>query len=68
MTELTTTAFDIETTGFQTGNKLTVVGFDSVVSSRVFFHTETTPQAGLANRLNDTIQTRKRMDDWIPHK
>lgn len=68
MAELTATAFDIETTGFQTGNKLTVVGFDSVVSSRVFLHTETTPQAGLANRLNDTIQIPKRMDDWIPHK
>jgi len=57
MTELTTIAFDIETTGFQAGDELTVVGFDSAVSSRVFLHTGTTPEAGLADRLSDALQT-----------
>ncbi|MGB9954742.1 hypothetical protein ACOZ4F_20345 (plasmid) [Haloarcula marismortui] len=55
MTELTTIAFDIETTGFQADGELTVVGFDSAVSSRVFLHTGTTPQAGLADRLNNPL-------------
>ena len=40
MTESTTIAFDNETTGFQAGDELTVVGFDSAVSSRVFLHPE----------------------------
>lgn len=58
MTELTTIAFDIETTGFQADDELTVVGFDSPVSSRVFLNTNgTTPQAGLTDRLNDILQT-----------
>jgi len=57
MTELTTIAFDIETTGFGADDELTVVGFDSAVSSRVFLHTGTTPQVDLADRLNDTLQT-----------
>jgi uncharacterized protein YprB with RNaseH-like and TPR domain len=57
MTELTTIAFDIETTGFQADDELTVVGFDSAVSSRVFLHTGTTSEAGLADRLNDALQT-----------
>jgi len=57
MTELTTIAFDIETTGFQTSDELTVVGFDSAVSSRVFLHTGTTPPTALPDRLNDTLQT-----------
>jgi len=58
MTELTTIAFDIETTGFQTEDELTVVGFDSAVSSRVFLNTDgTTPTAALADRLNDNLQT-----------
>jgi hypothetical protein len=57
MTELTTIAFDIETTGFQADDELTVVGFDSAVSSRVFLHTGTAPQTGLADRLNDALQT-----------
>ena len=57
MTELTTIAFDIETTGFQADDELTVVGFDSAVSSRVFLHTGTTPQEDLADRLNETLQT-----------
>ena len=57
MTELTTIAFDIETMGFQADDERTVVGFDSAVSSRVFLHTGTTPQTGLADRLNDVLQT-----------
>jgi uncharacterized protein YprB with RNaseH-like and TPR domain len=57
MTQLTTIAFDIETTGFQADDELTVVGFDSAVSSRVFLHTGTAPQTGLADRLNDALQT-----------
>ncbi|MDL0125300.1 ribonuclease H-like domain-containing protein [Halobacterium salinarum] len=58
MTELTTIAFDIETTGFETDDELTVVGFDSAVSSRVFLNIDgTTPQAGFTDRLNDTLQT-----------
>ena len=57
MTELTTIAFDIETTGFQADDELTVVGFDSAVSSRVFLYTGTTLEAGLADRLNDALQT-----------
>jgi len=58
MTDLTTIAFDIETTGFETDDELTVVGFDSAVSSRVFLNTDgTTPPAALAARLNDTLET-----------
>lgn len=58
MTELTTIAFDIETTGFETDDELTVVGFDSAVSSRVFLNTGgTTPPPALADRVNDTLQT-----------
>ena len=58
MTELTTIAFDIETTGFETEDELTVVGFDSAVSSRVFLNTGgTTPPSALADRVNGTLQT-----------
>jgi len=58
MTELTTIAFDIETTGFRPDDELTVVGFDSVVSSHVFLNTGgTTPPAALTDRINDTLQT-----------
>ena len=62
MTELTTIAFDIETTGFETEDELTVIGFDSVVSSRVFLNTGgTTPPTALASRINDTLQTPVRL-------
>jgi len=58
MTELTTIAFDIETTGFGADDKLTVVGFDSAVSSRVFLNTgDSAPATALADRVNDTLQT-----------
>jgi hypothetical protein len=58
MTELTTIAFNIETMGFQAGNKRTVVGFDSAVSSRVFLHTGTTPQT--ASQIGSTTSSRHR--------
>jgi len=58
MTELTTIAFDIETTGFETDDELTVIGFDSSVSSRVLLNIDgTAPPAALAARLNDTLET-----------
>lgn len=57
MTELTTIAFDIETTGFETGDEVTVIGFDSAVSSRVFLNTGgTTPSTALVDQVNDTFQ------------
>ncbi len=58
MTELMTVAFDIETTGFETADELTVIGFDSVVASRVFLNTGgTTPPENLAERLNETFHS-----------
>jgi len=39
MTQLDTVAFDIETTGFETDDQLTVVGFDFEHGSRVFLNT-----------------------------
>ena len=38
MTRLKTVAFDIETTGFETTEQVTVVGFDADISSRVFLN------------------------------
>lgn len=58
MTELATVAFDIETTGFEVGDQLTVVGFDADISSRVFLNTggeACSPQ--LEQRLNDCLTT-----------
>ena len=40
MTRLKTVAFDIETTGFQTTDQVTVVGFDADISSRVFLNVD----------------------------
>ena len=58
MTKLTTIAFDIETTGFGADAELTVIGFDSAVSSRVFLNTGgTAPPTTLADRVNNTLQT-----------
>jgi uncharacterized protein YprB with RNaseH-like and TPR domain len=58
MTELSTVAFDIETTGFETRDQLTVVGFDSAVASRVFLNTDgRTPSPTLTNQLNEKLQT-----------
>ena len=39
MTALETVAFDIETTGFSVEDRLTVVGFDADIGSRVFLNT-----------------------------
>lgn len=56
MTDLTTVAFDIETTGFETSDQLTVIGFDSPVASRVFLNTDgTTPSANLEDDLNTKL-------------
>jgi len=58
MTDLKTVAFDIETTGFETTDQLTVVGFDAAISSRVFLNTgDRTSQSNLEQRLNETLQT-----------
>ena len=58
MTELSTVAFDIETTGVETRDQLTVVGFDSAVASRVFLNTDgTTPSPTLTDQLNEKLQT-----------
>jgi uncharacterized protein YprB with RNaseH-like and TPR domain len=58
MTDLKTVAFDIETTGFETEDRLTVVGFDAAISSRVFLNTgDRTSQSNLEQRLNDELQT-----------
>jgi uncharacterized protein YprB with RNaseH-like and TPR domain len=56
MTRLATVAFDIETTGFRTTDRLTVVGFDAAISSRVFLNTdgETCPP-DLEQRVNDEV-------------
>lgn len=58
MTELNTAAFDIETTGFDTSDQLTVIGFDSTVASRVFLNTDgTTATATLEAELNTELTT-----------
>lgn len=58
MTELSTVAFDIETTGFEIRDQLTVVGFDSAVASQVFLNTDgTTPSPTLTDQLNEKLQT-----------
>jgi uncharacterized protein YprB with RNaseH-like and TPR domain len=58
MSDLTTVAFDIETTGFETSDQLTVIGFDSPVASRVFLNTDgETPPDNLEERLNSDLTT-----------
>ena len=56
MTQLKTVAFDIETTGFETTDQVTVIGFDADISSRVFLNVDNrgTPSS-LGERLNDEI-------------
>ncbi|MEF8827595.1 MAG: ribonuclease H-like domain-containing protein [Haloarcula sp.] len=62
MTELATVAFDIETTGFETADQLTVIGFDSTVASRVFLNTDGTPTpATLEAHLNTELTTPVRL-------
>ena len=56
MTELDTVAFDIETTGFDVDNQLTVVGFDTDVGSRIFLNTDgRAPPSNLEVRVNEGL-------------
>lgn len=57
MTRLDTVAFDIETTGFTTTDRLTVVGFDADISSRVFLNVdERSHPVTLEQRINDVVE------------
>ena len=58
MTQLKTVAFDIETTGFQTTDQVTVIGFDADISSRVFLNVDNrgTPSS-LQERLDDELNS-----------
>ena len=40
MTQLKTVSFDIETTGFETTDQVTVIGFDADIRSRVFLNVD----------------------------
>ena len=53
MTNLETVAFDIETTGFQTTDQVTVIGFDADISSRVFLNVD---DRGGTRTLEDRIR------------
>ncbi len=58
MTKLATVAFDIETTGFETDDQLTVAGFNSDIGSRVFLNTDgTSCQSDLEERLENQKAT-----------
>lgn len=58
MTDLTTVAFDIETTGFAVDDWLTVVGFDSDIGSRVFLNTDgNSCLSNLEDRLNEEVKS-----------
>ncbi|QSG01686.1 ribonuclease H-like domain-containing protein [Natranaeroarchaeum sulfidigenes] len=58
MSSLSTVAFDIETTGFTVGDRLTVVGFDAEIGSHVFLNTDgKAPTEGLEERINDAVTT-----------
>lgn len=58
MSTLDTIAFDIETTGFSTTDRLTVVGFDADVSSRVFLNTDDRAcPSGVEQRVNERLDT-----------
>ncbi len=62
MTELTTVAFDIETTGFAVDDQLTVAGFDSNVASRVFLNTGgEDPAADISEQVNKELQQQVRL-------
>ena len=56
MTHLSTVAFDIETTGFETTDQVTVIGFDADISSRVFLNVDgrETPSS-LGERLDEEM-------------
>lgn len=54
MSELSSVAFDIETTGFAADDKLTVVGFELELGSRIFLNTAGRPSpTGLEQHLTD---------------
>lgn len=54
MSGLDTVAFDIETTGFTTADRVTVVGFDADVGSRAFLNTAgDAPPRDLEDRIDD---------------
>jgi len=56
MTQLKTVAFDIETTGFETTDQVTVIGFDADISSRVFLNLDDRENPSfLAKRLDDEM-------------
>ena len=56
MTQLKTVAFDIETTGFETTDQVTVIGFDADISSRVFLNLDDRENPSfLAERLDDEM-------------
>ena len=58
MTELDTVAFDIETTGFDVDDQLTVVGFDTDIGSRIFLNIdERAPPSNLEARVNEELAT-----------
>ena len=58
MTALDTVAFDIETTGFATTDRVTVVGFDAEVSSRMFLNTDGREvPADIESRFNEGLHT-----------
>jgi len=58
MTELDTVAFDIETTGFDVDDQLTVIGFDTDVGSRIFLNTDgREPPSNLEVRVNEALTT-----------
>ncbi|MCL9813491.1 hypothetical protein [Natranaeroarchaeum aerophilus] len=58
MSSLSTVAFDIETTGFTVGDRLTVVGFDAEIGSHVFLNTDgKAPSEGLEEKINNPVTT-----------
>jgi uncharacterized protein YprB with RNaseH-like and TPR domain len=56
MTVLGTVAFDIETTGFDVDDQLTVIGFDTDIGSRIFLNTDgRAPPSNLEARVNEEL-------------
>ena len=56
MTGLDTVAFDIETTGFDVDDQLTVIGFDTDIGSRIFLNTDgRAPPSNLEGRVNEEL-------------
>ena len=55
---LATIAFDIETTGFDTTDQLTVVGFDAEIGSRIFLNTDgNASSTRIEKRVNQRLAT-----------